>query len=484
MKYLLLLLVSMSASAFAHSHISIVPKEGTTLPTEMTPGYNVYAYYTVTNDSTRPLEDLYVRSLPLNVAQVTTNGSYADTCGATFDLNPGESCTLQLLISGPVNGRPCHRPLLVCLPGRRPHCSTTAYPLEVEQAPWQPLSDSFEIGYTANVIDHPKSFVQAYKDGGSNPITSEEWEDYEPPSGYTKNTTRYLQFNESISLGGPGDPIGTETYITTSDGYTWGIISNVISAMWPYDSSQYTFPSNLGTFFAGNLTVTPPAGVIKMSANYKAQLMKYYANENGVPPGTPGAVPILRYFITDEWGNEYIMQASDYDTPDEVTASFQAAILPTGWTKDMRYLTEDYILYPAGGGVANTFEYVLLRDNENNTYDQISWDSSGTTVASQIEEPGMPIWGGLTADTIKISNSFDNLIYGGGGPTTFIFPSTLTGGTNTIADFNPYLPDTLDFDGQTYTAVIMPNGVEIYLSGGAKVTLLGIFLFEDSWVVG
>lgn len=481
MKYLSSLFLLLSVNVFALP-LTIVPKEGTQFPTQMTPGYNVTAYYTITNNTDTLLDNLYVKYLPTNVSQVTTNGDYPDTCGATFSLTAGESCTLQLLISGPVDGSAgsSNNKLFVCLPGGT-SCSGTAYPLQVSIAPWEALSVSYEIIYTANVLDHPKDFVQAYKEGGSNPITSTEWTDYTPPTGYTKNTTRYLQFDESISLGGPGDPIGTETYITTSDGFTWGAISNVISAMWPYDSSQYIFPSNLGTFYAGNLTVTPPSGVVKLSSNYKSQLMKYYANEDGVPPGTAGAVPILRYFITDQWGNEYIMQASDYDTPDQVTASFAAAVLPAGWNKESRFLTEDLILYPASGP-ANTFQYALIRDNQNNTYDQISWNSSGILLAAQIEEPGMPIWGGLSTNVIRISNSFDNLIVGGGGVTTFIFPSSLSGGTNSIVDFNPFLGDMLEFDGQTYTPVISTKGVKIYLSGGATVLLEGIFLFSDSWV--
>lgn len=478
MKYLLSLLLFCTTNVFALP-LTIVPKADTNFPTQMTPGYNVTAYYTITNNTASTLHELYVKSLPRNVSQVTTNGDYADTCGATFDLNSGESCTLQLLISGPVDGSVGDK-LFVCSPGGKT-CSGTAYPLKVSIAPWEAITVSYEIIYTANVIDHPRDFVQAYKEGGSNPITSTEWETYTPPEGYTKNTTRYLQFDESISLGGPGDPIGTETYITTSDGYTWGAISNVISAMWPYDSSQYTFPSNLGTFYAGNLTVTPPAGVVKLSSNYKSQLMKYYANENGVSPGTPGAIPILRYFITDEWGNKYIMQASDYDTPAEVTASFEAAILPAGWTKEQSFLSEDFILYPAKGP-ANTFQYALIRDNQNNTYDQITWSSSGTMLAAQIQESGMPIWGGLTVNILRVTNSFDNLLVGGGGVTTFIFPSSLTGGTNTIVDFNPYLGDTLDFDGQSYTAVVSPYGVQLFLSSGAVVLLEGIYLFLDSWV--
>lgn len=482
MKYLLSCFLFFSMNVFALP-LTIVPKEETLFPTQMTPGYNVTAYYTIINNTASILNNLYVKYLPTNVSQVTTNGDYPDTCGATFSLQPGGSCTLQLLISGPVNASlgTANNKLFVSLPGGKT-CSGTSSPLKVSLAPWEALSVSYEIIYTANVLDHPKDFVQAYKESGSNPISSSAWTSYTPPAGYTKNTTRYLQFDESISLGGPGDPIGTETYITTSDGYTWAAISNVISAMWPYDSSQYTFPSNLGTFYAGNLTVTPPAGVVKLSANYKAQLMKYYVNENDVPLGTPGAVPILRYFITDEWGNKYIMQASDYDTPEQVTASFVAAVLPVGWTKEMKYLTEDFILYPASGP-GNSFEYALIRDNQNNTYDQIYWAPSGVMLAAQIQEPGMPIWGGLSTNVLRISNSFDNLIIGGGGVTTFIFPSSLTGGINTIVGFNPYLGDVLNLDNQTYVAVISPYGVQIDLSGGAQILLEGVFLFLDSWVV-
>ncbi len=483
MQYLLLCFIFLTANVFALP-LEIIPKAGTTLPTQMTPGYNVAAYYTVTNNAASTLTGLFVKYLPKNVSQVTTNGDYPDTCGATFSLESGQSRTLQLLVSGPVDGSSggVTNQLFICLPGGTTGVGTPN-PLQVALAPWDALSVSYEIIYTADVLDFPKDFVQAYKEGGSNPITGSEWETYTPPTGYTKNTTRYLQFDESIALGGPGDPIGTQTYITTSDGYTWGAISNVISAMWPYDSSQYTFPSNLGTFYAGNLTVTPPANVVKLSANYKAQLMRYYANEDGVPPGTPGAVPILRYFITDQWGNTYIMQASDYDTPDEVTESFIAADLPSGWTKDMHFLTEDLILYPSSGP-ANTFAYSLIRDNQNNTYDQITWDPSGIVLASQIQEPGMPIWGGLSSNVLNISNSFDNLIVGGGGVTAFVFPSSLNGGTNTIVDFNPYLGDTLNFDGQTYTVVISTEGAKIVLSGGATVILAGVYLFSDTWVVG
>ena len=60
---------------------------------------------------------------------------------------------------------------------------------------------------------------------------------------------------------------------------------------------------------------------------------------------------------------------------------------------------------------------------------------SQSVLASQIEEEGMPIWGGLSATVLRMSNSFDQLIVGGGGVTTYIFPSSITAGTNTIANF-------------------------------------------------
>lgn len=469
-----LFLATLSTGAFTVP-LQIVPKEGAPAPSEVVPGYDIIRYYTVSNNTASTRNNNYVKYLPPNVSQVTTNGNYSDTCGATFSLAPNASCTLQLLVSAPVNSSTpgASNQLFVCSPGGMT-CSGTSQPLNIPLSPWQPLTVSYEIIYSANAEQHPKDFLQTYKDAGSNPITGAEWTDYTPPEGYTKNTIRYLQFDESISLGGPGNPIGTETYITTSDGYTWATISNVINAMWPYDSSDYTGLAATGTFYAGNLVLTPPAGVVKLTANYKSQLMRYYATENGVP--------IARYFITDQWGNKYLMQASDYDTPEQVAASFELAALPDGWSKETAFLTEDLVLHPSSGP-NNTFEYSLIRDNQNNTYNQIYWSPSGITLASQIQETGMPIWGGLSENTLMITNSFDNLIYGGGGVTTFVFSEDLTTGVNTIADFNPFLGDTLDLDGQDYTSIITKTGVEIFLSGGAKVILDGIFIFSDSWIV-
>lgn len=471
---------------------NITPKANTTFPTTYNGVIPVTAYYTVQNNTSTQRQGSYIKSLPSNAIQVRENGTYSDTCDAVFNLaprgQPGDSCTLQLSIIGPVNSQTTNQSelLFVCLPGGR-SCAGANPQLAISLVtPWSPISVAYEIIYIANAAEYPTSFVQTYKDAGSNPVTNDtEWDDYVPPPNYTKNTTRYLQFNEQVFLASPGQSIGSTTYITTAGtppGYTWGAMSNAINAMWPYDASQYVPPSNLGPFEAGNFTTTPPAGVVKVTANYKAQYMKFYANENGVPPGTPGAVPILRFFIVDPWGNEYIMHASAQDNPTDVQTAFEAAVLPTGFTKIARYLEADFILQPATGP-DNAFEYNLLRDNQNNTYHQYHWGAEGIVITSQIQAAGMPIWGGLSDNKIKITQSVDNLIYGGGGKNVFMFPSTLTAGTNTIADFNGINGDTLNLDGQSYSTIVTPTGIQLLLHNGATVILNGVFYFEQSWVI-
>ena len=348
---------------------------------------------------------------------------------------------------------------------------------------WVALQDAQEIYYVESSILTPTVPIPTYKSSGSNPISAEAWPSYTPPQGYLKNTTRYLQFNEQSLIASPGDPAGQYTYITTSDGYTWVQMTNTVSAMWPYNResfNQTTGVSSTDPFNAAILVTTPPAGVIKMTSNYKAQYMKYYANESNVPSGQPGAIPIPRYFISDQWGNKYIMQASGQESAMGVYNAFQSAVLPSGWTKEIAYLSEDLILSPAtaSGGY---YDYVLFRDSADNTYNQIEWSPSGYNIAAQIESQGMPIWGGLNNDVLRITQSFNNQIFGGGGANTFIF--SVSSGTNTIEDFNGGNGDRLNFSGQTYTTSDTANGIQISLSGGAIVVLNGIHSFSSAWVV-
>ena len=290
--------------------------------------------------------------------------------------------------------------------------------LKAAQLEWKVLEEAHEIINIGTVLaGHPEQPVATYKSAGSSPIPDDLWPAYVPPLPYLKNTTRNLQFNESQFLASPGEPIGTTTYVTTPDAYTWGAMSLAINAIWPYNPAQYSGPAAVNTYYAGNLVTTPPPGVVKVTANYKGQNIKFWANENGVRTGTPGAVPLDRYFVTDQWGNEYIMHASGQLDQSQVAAAFEAAVLPPGWTKSTRQLKEDLILRPAEGA-DGSFHYLVFRDSADNTYHQIGWSRTGS-LSAQIE--GMPIWGGqgndvLAGDVGGIRNDF---IHGGDGHDVF-----------------------------------------------------------------
>lgn len=344
------------------------------------------------------------------------------------------------------------------------------------QDPWTPLSVAYEILNTASVQSNPESAIPTYKNGGTNSITGAEWDTYTPPPPYIKNSTRNLQFNEQIFISSPGQAPGVSEYITTSDGYTWGAMSMAINAMYPFTPNTAPYASYSSAYAAGNAVTTPYPGTVKVTVNYKAQDMKWWAYESGYSSGKQ----IARYFITDPYGNQYIMHASNESTPETVLRAFESAVFPAGWTKQGPvYLTQDKILTPATAP-GYMYEYNLIRDSADNTYHQCAWGSSGISTTGQVQ--GMPIWSANVPSTLKIVNSWNNLIYEGGAATLFIFANTLTAGVNTIANFNPSIGDKLNFDGQTYTTQNTANGMQIQLSGGASIVLTGISTFSTSWI--
>lgn len=277
-----------------------------------------------------------------------------------------------------------------------------------------PLDVAHEILNIETVSTNPQAAIPTYKGAGSNPVSDSVWDaGYTPPSPYIRNTTRNLQFNESQFISSPGQVVCETNYVTTSDGYTWGAMSTAINAMWPYNSSQYTGQSAINAYYAGNLVTDPPQGVVKVTVNMKAQNMKFWANQNGAKIGTKGAIPLNRYFVKDQWGNEYIMHASGQSTDIEVQQAFEAAVLPSGWTKSIRQLKKDLTIYPSEGS-DGTFQYCVLRDSTDNTYHQIGWSKTGN-IQAQVAE--MPIWGGQKNDVLAgdTNGTTDDLIHGAGG---------------------------------------------------------------------
>ncbi|PIR24762.1 MAG: hypothetical protein COX62_05315 [Deltaproteobacteria bacterium CG_4_10_14_0_2_um_filter_43_8] len=83
--------------------LSIQVKDGTTLPSFVVSGNTVTAYFTVTNNTSRTQRNIYIHSIPTNVTQVTSGGTYDDTCAAQATLTALGQCTLQLTISGAVS---------------------------------------------------------------------------------------------------------------------------------------------------------------------------------------------------------------------------------------------------------------------------------------------------------------------------------------------------------------------------------------------
>jgi hypothetical protein len=188
--------------------------------------------------------------------------------------------------------------------------------------------------------------------------------------------------------------------MTDSSGYTWKLIAKTQSAMWSYEEGANPY--------AEALVTTPPPGYVKFSSNEKNQEMIFWARENNAPDGAP----ILRYFVTDQWGNEYIMGASGAATDAEIPDAFEAAVLPAGWVKSTGYLDETLNLFPAYGA-GNQAHYNLFRESGDNTFFQIAWGEDGITLATEIED--MPIWGGAASDNILGRAGDDNLIHGAEG---------------------------------------------------------------------
>jgi hypothetical protein len=176
--------------------------------------------------------------------------------------------------------------------------------------------------------------------------------------------------------------------------------------MWPY--TETAFPGTINAYQAAFATVTPPAGTIRFSSNEKNQEMIWWAREGNSPEGSL----IQRYFITDEWGNRYIMATTGVENDADIATSFNSTVLPEGWTKATGYLAENLILAPAYGA-GDQAHFNLFRESADNAFFQFEWGVNGSSVAAQIA--GMPIWGGPASDAILGRVGDDNLIHGAEG---------------------------------------------------------------------
>ncbi|MFM8434936.1 MAG: hypothetical protein ACKOBP_06260 [Planctomycetia bacterium] len=264
---------------------------------------------------------------------------------------------------------------------------------------------AYEIADISSVGPSYQGYTKVYLDSGENPIdTQAEWDAYTPPPGFLKNTPRNPEFNAETTLSSPGLPAPEVTRYTDPSGYTWKLIAQTQSAMWPFTSGSNPYEQ-------AAFTVTPQAGTVKYSSNEKNQIMTFFARQGDDPAGAP----IERFFITDAWGNQYIMGTTAVADDADIPASFAASVLPLGWTKSTGFLAATLHLAPAYGA-GNVAHFNLFRESADNTFFQFAWSGSGNTLANQIVD--MPIWGGPSSDTIFGRAGNNNLVHGAEGDDT------------------------------------------------------------------
>ncbi len=234
----LLLLCFMSAFAYALP-FNIEPKAGQPFPTTVQPGQTVTAYYTVTNNTISQRNDNFVKSLPQNVTQVVSGGTFSDTCGKTFNLTqkglPNDSCTLQLTISGPVKSNDQNR-LLVCFPGGVT-CAGTTTPLNVVQTPIVGLSSIVVTPFLNNIDINATTQMTAvgvYSDASTQDLSS-------TVAWLSSNTAVATISNTGIATGiSHGNTTITATFNgLTSNSAILGVDNPVFSiAITPSDPTQ------------------------------------------------------------------------------------------------------------------------------------------------------------------------------------------------------------------------------------------------------
>ena len=247
-----------------------------------------------------------------------------------------------------------------------------------------------------------------YLAAGDNPITEEAWATYTPDPGFILNTPRGPQFDTLNVMGSPYQPTGVYTYITDGSGFTWQAVAAVENRVYPFDSADYPgyTPPLTDSAQAGYVVVTPIPGTIQYNSNDKNHENVFHAEDSG-------GNPKLQHYVTDPWGNVYILKSVNAanDTPEKVAAAVADAVLPEGWTKSSGYLESDTTYVPVwSGDVAHANEF---RDSADSAWMQIVWGKSGYTLAAKIGE-GLEIWGGNTDDLVK-GSAEANVMHGGAG---------------------------------------------------------------------
>lgn len=234
-----------------------------------------------------------------------------------------------------------------------------------------------------------------YAAGGDNPMPREVWDQLETdlPGPYVKNTTRNLLFQESEFLQSPSAEESGELVFIDYLGFTWLELAQTQAAGLYLGNEQGT------ALESGFPTINP--GEVLVSIIDKPQLITY----------TDGPVQIL----TDEWGNRYVMHATNAETDAEFEEAVSTVALPPGWSVAAQELTEPLALAPSFSGPDGF--YVIIRDNNDNAYHQFSF--AGGTQPTQFTGEGAFIVGGNDSDTLTGTEDANRLNAAQGDDTVF-----------------------------------------------------------------
>lgn len=272
-------------------------------------------------------------------------------------------------------------------------------------------NDGFEIANLTAIGSNYQGYVTVYIAQAPNPISESAFAVWSQP-GWTVNTPRHAIFDYSNTISSPNTPNGPLTEYVDESGYTWGYIAQTQNYDWPFNPSNYSSPMSSG-WEAGQTASVIPAGVVKYNSINKNQL--YIFSKLGVT----NHLPVLRYYITDEWGNVYTMKSTNRNNTTEsaIKASFLSATLPSGWTKSMGYLPQDLYGYPTYGESTNSM-FSDFRDDADNAYTQIVWGSNGNSIAQQAGSP-MPIYAATIGSRVNGSVFGNSYMYGSYGNDQF-----------------------------------------------------------------
>jgi len=156
-EFSLMMLLSVTA-AHAAANFNIVPTPGTTLPTAVSPGATVSAYYTVTNQTSRTLGGYTLQGLPGGVTQ-NTSGS---NCGNPVTLAGKASCVMRLDITNAV-----HSNFALC---KGASCTTAAVPLNVNSS--STTTFAYVTDSTATLWQCPLNASGGFSQSSCTPLTN------------------------------------------------------------------------------------------------------------------------------------------------------------------------------------------------------------------------------------------------------------------------------------------------------------------------